>query len=206
MVKKTFLVFLQFVFAYVPQIYLTIFLNKEEFVSHRINLLFFTVIVIINLSIAIIFFKKKSGIKLNFRNIKIVDLLYYFIVGLCISFVCNFFANTVGYVNPDAEKSVYMIINNLPKLLIFLVVAISGPILEELAARGMIMGYLFNNQKKIGFVVSLVLFIACHHPSSVGQIIAYSGPALALCYIYYSSERVEYSIAYHMLNNLFSVL
>ncbi|MGT2906824.1 CPBP family intramembrane glutamic endopeptidase [Streptococcus dentiloxodontae] len=77
-----------------------------------------------------------------------------------------------------------------------------APLAEEIVFRGIIFKKLFPKMQVLALIVSSLLFALAHTPTNIGSFIIYLAPGLALGYIYYKTNRLEYSIAAHAFNNL----
>lgn len=203
MVKKRILTTaIQFVFAFIPQFCIYLFINRLGVPFNGKFSLFFIAAVLLNCCIAVYFFERATDIQLTIRGIRIQSILYYTLIALVIKIVFGLLSYLTDFTTPNNEEAVQALAGSMPKVAEILFMVICGPIVEELAARGVIMGYLFKSDRKLGFVVSLLVFTMLHRPATLSQALIYLGMALAFCYAYYDSGRLEYSIILHILNNL----
>lgn len=90
-------------------------------------------------------------------------------------------------------------------LILTLFTAVVAPIVEETVFRGLLMGRVFNSQSVIGLLISSFLFGLIHVPTTIGAWILYGGMGLVLGWIYRKTEKLEYTIAIHFLNNALAV-
>lgn len=91
-----------------------------------------------------------------------------------------------------------------PLLLVALTVIVA-PIVEETVMRGLILGRVFNNSY-LGVILSSLLFGLLHMPTDIGSWIIYGGMGLVLAVIYHKTQKLEYTIAIHFINNALGVL
>lgn len=91
-----------------------------------------------------------------------------------------------------------------PLLLIVLTV-IAAPIVEETVMRGLILGRVFNNSY-LGVIISSLLFGLLHMPTNIGSWVIYGGMGLVLAVVYHKTQKLEYTIAIHFINNALGVL
>ena len=77
--------------------------------------------------------------------------------------------------------------------------------LKNLFFRGLIVKQAFHFSK-LGVLVSSLLFGALHMPTDLGSWILYGGMGLVLAMIYRKTQKLEFSIAVHALNNFLGVL
>ena len=80
------------------------------------------------------------------------------------------------------------------------------PIMEEIIFRGLLAKVLFGKYFKMGLVISSLLFMAGHSASTPQTIVIYGIMSAGLAITYYKTERIEYSMGVHILNNSISVL
>ena len=88
----------------------------------------------------------------------------------------------------------------------FAVVGFIIPIMEEIIFRGLLAKVLFGKYFKMGLVISSLLFMAGHSASTPQTIVIYGIMSAGLAITYYKTERIEYSMGVHILNNSISVL
>jgi hypothetical protein len=91
-----------------------------------------------------------------------------------------------------------------PLLLVALTVIVA-PIVEEPVMRGLILGRVFNNSY-LGVILSSLLFGLLHMPTDIGSWIIYGGMGLVLAIVYHKTQKLEYTIAIHFINNALGVL
>ncbi|MGT2711860.1 CPBP family intramembrane glutamic endopeptidase [Streptococcus oriscaviae] len=85
--------------------------------------------------------------------------------------------------------------------LLFIIVAICGPILEEWTFRAGIIGYLFEKYPIIGVIISSLIFGAMHIPTNLISWGIYGGIGLVYSLVYYKTKRLELVMAMHILHN-----
>ena len=85
--------------------------------------------------------------------------------------------------------------------LLFIIVAICGPILEEWTFRAGVIGYLFEKYPLIGVVISSLIFGAMHMPTNLISWGIYGGIGLVYSLVYYKTKRLELVMAMHILHN-----
>ena len=85
--------------------------------------------------------------------------------------------------------------------LLFIIVAICGPILEEWTFRAGVIGYLFEKYPLIGVVISSLIFGAMHMPTNWISWGIYGGIGLVYSLVYYKTKRLELVMAMHILHN-----
>ncbi|MGT2910371.1 CPBP family intramembrane glutamic endopeptidase [Streptococcus cameli] len=85
--------------------------------------------------------------------------------------------------------------------LLFILVAICGPILEEWVFRAGIIGYLFERYPFIGVIISSIIFGAMHMPTNLISWFIYGGIGAVLSLVYYKTKRLELVMVIHILHN-----
>lgn len=90
-------------------------------------------------------------------------------------------------------------------LVMVLLTVIVAPIVEETVFRGFIMGRVFDRQSILGLLISSFLFGLAHLPTSIGAWIIYGGMGLVLGWVYRKTEKLEYTMMIHFLNNGFAI-
>lgn len=107
----------------------------------------------------------------------------------------------------NANTSNQSVIESLgmnPILLVILTVIVA-PIVEEITCRGIIQGLAFKNSY-LGVLVSSLIFGGLHVPTDLGSWIIYGGMGLVLGLIYRKTQKLEYSMTIHFLNNALGVI
>ena len=105
--------------------------------------------------------------------------------------------------NQDALNKMFI---HVPTYLQFAVVGFIIPIMEEIIFRGLLAKVLFGKYFKMGLVISSLLFMAGHSASTPQTIVIYGIMSAGLAITYYKTERIEYSMGVHILNNSIVVL
>ena len=90
-------------------------------------------------------------------------------------------------------------------LMLLVLTVIAAPIVEEFVFRGLIVKQAFQFSK-LGVGVSTFLFGALHMPTDIGSWILYGGMGLVLALVYQKTQKLEYSIALHAINNFLGVI
>ncbi|MER2130805.1 MAG: type II CAAX endopeptidase family protein [Carnobacterium inhibens] len=194
----------QFILSFVPQMLYYFFLKSNTITLPLISL--YTLIILFNLFLSIYLFKKATGRFISIKNIKLKQVLSYIILGFSINTIFGLLTLLFNSNLPENQQAAMAMSNKLPFWLFFLFGVISGPILEELFSRGFLIGVIFKNNQLFGCLFSVILFTLLHRPSNIGQALIYLGPAVSLTAIFYVSKKVEYSIIFHMVINLISIL
>ncbi|MGT2907953.1 CPBP family intramembrane glutamic endopeptidase [Streptococcus dentiloxodontae] len=93
-----------------------------------------------------------------------------------------------------------------PFLFVFLTTAIVSPLSEELAFRGIVFKKLLPGFPRTAVISSAVLFTLLHMPTNFGSFVAYFIPGITFSYVYYKTDKIEYVVASHALNNLLTTV
>lgn len=160
----------------------------------------------LNLFITIKLVTKITKVKIDFFSLQWKDVLTYVAGGFLVNMSFGLIVYLFFSFMTTNQKSVDAISSKMPILLFFLFAVISAPILEELVCRLFIMGYVFKKYQLLGILISVIIFILPHRPSSIGEFIVYLGPAISYSGIFYLSKRIEYSILFHIFVNLLATL
>ena len=91
-------------------------------------------------------------------------------------------------------------------LLLFMMIAIAAPIMEEIVFRGGIMGLMFKEHPFIGMTVASIIFGLMHSATTLVEFMTYALLGLIMAYAYHKTERLEVAIAVHFVNNAISAL
>ncbi|CAH1856843.1 CPBP family intramembrane glutamic endopeptidase [Convivina intestini] len=92
--------------------------------------------------------------------------------------------------------------NSASLVLMVISVIIFAPICEELLFRGLLIKGLLPNVNPIyAIVISGLVFSAMHQSSNAISFAIYAVMGMSFAYAYVKTDRIEVSIALHMLNN-----
>ncbi|WP_018659961.1 CPBP family intramembrane glutamic endopeptidase [Allofustis seminis] len=112
-----------------------------------------------------------------------------------------------GDINPINQQGVESIAQNIPLGVLFLMIVVVAPIVEELLFRGMIM---FRQPLKeptwLATLGSALLFSLVHTPTDIPSFYTYFTLGLVFSYAVKRTKSVEAGMIYHMLNNLLGFL
>ena len=150
-------------------------------------------------------FKLLSLKEINWRRlVAIASLnLVIFFLGDLLGYFVGQLTHNAAMENQDALNKMFI---HVPTYLQFAVVGFIIPIMEEIIFRGLLAKVLFGKYFKLGLVISSLLFMAGHSASTPQTIVIYGIMSAGLAITYYKTERIEYSMGVHILNNSISVL
>lgn len=150
-------------------------------------------------------FKLLSLKEINWRRlVAIASLnLVIFFLGDLLGYFVGQLTHNAAMENQDALNKMFI---HVPTYLQFAVVGFIIPIMEEIIFRGLLSKVLFGKYFKMGLVISSLLFMAGHSASTPQTIVIYGIMSAGLAITYYKTERIEYSMGVHILNNSISVL
>ena len=150
-------------------------------------------------------FKLLSLKEINWRRlVAIASLnLVIFFLGDLLGYFVGQLTHNAAMENQDALNKMFI---HVPTYLQFAVVGFIIPIMEEIIFRGLLAKVLFGKYFKMGLVISSLLFMAGHSASTPQTIVIYGIMSAGLAITYYKTERIEYSMGVHILNNSIVVL
>ncbi|MFC5632147.1 MULTISPECIES: CPBP family intramembrane glutamic endopeptidase [Streptococcus] len=99
------------------------------------------------------------------------------------------------------QAAIEELITQLPAILMFTMIVLGAPIMEETICRGLIPRMFSTNWRWLGYIVGAILFGLAHVPNTVGTAVQYIGMGLVLSAVAYFSKRLEYSMLLHFLHN-----
>lgn len=139
---------------------------------------------------------------INWKNIKFKTSLKVIGIGFALSFVCNaILLSLFTDIQLRNQNAVEAMIDTAPLLLMFILVAIIGPILEEIVFRGVFMKLFFPNYQLLGAFISSVLFALAHYGTTPLEFITYFIPGIIFGLLAYRYKGVEYAVVYHIFMN-----
>lgn len=94
----------------------------------------------------------------------------------------------------------------LPKSLMFIMIVIGAPIIEETIFRGFIPKMFCEKRQWLGLILGAILFGLAHVPTNLGSAVQYIGMGGVLSAVTYFGKRVEYSMVLHAIHNLVAFL
>lgn len=92
--------------------------------------------------------------------------------------------------------------SDLNSIVLFLTTVLVAPFVEEFIFRGLIMGKISSAQSALGLIISSLLFALIHLPTDLGSWLLYGSMGLVLGLLYRKTQRLDYCISVHFLNNL----
>ncbi|MBJ8326386.1 CPBP family intramembrane glutamic endopeptidase [Streptococcus pacificus] len=194
------------------QIPLGFFIGLNAVVKSDFDLFQIIVTVLIQLAsiFAFVYFAiKKQFISLN-EKLSVLKALLTFAIGyptiLLGGILGNLFLSSDGQVTTENQQALLQLISQVPMVIMFVMIVIGAPIMEELLFRKMIPHYLFKNHQTVGLIVGGLLFALFHMPTNLGSFITYGVMSAVLTFVVYKTKRIEYSILLHFLNNVIAFL
>lgn len=146
---------------------------------------------------------KAQQIKLiNWKNINVKTSLKVIGIGFAMTFVCNAIVLSLfPNVELRNQSAVEAMIETAPPALMFVLVAIVGPILEEIVFRGVFMKLFFPKHQILGALIASVLFALAHYGTTPLEFITYFIPGVIFGFLAYRYKGVEYAVVYHIFMN-----
>lgn len=125
-------------------------------------------------------------------------------------YAVNIIASLVMYFEGKDTASNQKIIESLfgqvPASILFLMIVVMAPIIEEVLVRGIIPNLIFKRGSILGYVVGGFVFAALHSPDSVGAWLVYGGMSAVLTFAAYKTKRLEASWLLHVVMNSMSFI
>lgn len=149
-------------------------------------------------------YAQKKGL-LDFKTIKPKSLILWELLGYALILLCNqvgiAFVQNSGATTTSNQAALEQLFTLLSPAFMGLFVVLIAPLIEELIFRYLIPKVLFKNYEVIGFIVGVLGFALVHGADSLGDWIIYGGMGAVMAFLYYKTERFEYSLTLHILNN-----
>lgn len=162
--------------------------------------------------VLILWLSKRKGLTFfSFKPIPLKDLAFTVLmfIGMLATTIClNLIAiNFIpGFENTANEMALDNILANTAYPLFFFYAVILAPISEEVIVRGFFLKYFFPHNRKLGWLLSALLFGMLHGPTDIISFLIYASMGAFLGGIYYQTGRIELAILAHFANNLLSML
>ena len=146
--------------------------------------------------------KNKSGTvkeKMRFK-----ELMFLFFIGQTLMYIGNIIGNTINsvvgnYKGASPENPIETIVNETPLWLLFILVVIVGPIVEEIICRKIMIDKLSIFGDGVAILFSAVAFGMLH--MNLYQFFYAAFLGVLLGYIYAKTRNVKYTIVIHMIVN-----
>lgn len=130
-----------------------------------------------------------------------------FVIGRVIAYAGTYFLHgSTGQETTANDALLNKLFIGENPLLIFLLIAVAAPVMEEIVFRGGIIGLLFEKYQIIGIIVSVVLFGLAHTVTSWIEFVIYALIGLLMALVYVKTKRLEAAIAVHFLNNVLGAI
>lgn len=156
-----------------------------------------------------VFVAKRVGLLNHLKDLKTWKAWKTILVGFVVLTIVKYIGGVVllleNGIGANTENQAALEQLGMSPLLLVVLTAIAAPIVEETVMRGLILGRLFNNSY-LGVILSSLLFGLLHIPTNIGSWIIYGGMGLVLAVVYHKTQKLEYTIAIHFINNALGVL
>ncbi|WP_288623920.1 CPBP family intramembrane glutamic endopeptidase [uncultured Streptococcus sp.] len=169
-------------------------------------------LIILNLLIVValtVFVAKRVGLLNHLKDLKTWKAWKTILVGFVVLTIVKYIGGVVllleNGIGANTENQAALEQLGMSPLLLVVLTAIAAPIVEETVMRGLILGRVFNNSY-LGVILSSLLFGLLHMPTDIGSWIIYGGMGLVLAVVYHKTQKLEYIIAIHFINNALGVL
>ena len=169
-------------------------------------------LIILNLLIVValtVFVAKRVGLLNHLKDLKTWKAWKTILVGFVVLTIVKYIGGVVllleNGIGANTENQAALEQLGMSPLLLVVLTAIAAPIVEETVMRGLILGRTFNNSY-FGVIISSLLFGLLHMPTNIGSWVIYGGMGLVLAVVYHKTQKLEYIIAIHFINNALGVL
>lgn len=156
-----------------------------------------------------VFVAKRVGLLNHLKDLKTWKAWKTILVGFVVLTIVKYIGGVVllleNGIGANTENQAALEQLGMSPLLLIVLTAIAAPIVEETVMRGLILGRVFNNSY-LGVILSSLLFGLLHIPTNIGSWIIYGGMGLVLAVVYHKTQKLEYTIAIHFINNALGVL
>ena len=156
-----------------------------------------------------VFVAKRVGLLNHLKDIERWKAWKTILVGFVVLTIVKYIGGVVllleNGIGANTENQAALEQLGMSPLLLIVLTAIAAPIVEETVMRGLILGRVFNNSY-LGVILSSLLFGLLHIPTNIGSWIIYGGMGLVLAVVYHKTQKLEYTIAIHFINNALGVL
>lgn len=156
-----------------------------------------------------VFVAKRVGLLNHLKDLKTWKAWKTILVGFVVLTIVKYIGGVVllleNGIGANTENQAALEQLGMSPLLLVVLTAIAAPIVEETVMRGLILGRVFNNSY-LGVILSSLLFGLLHIPTNIGSWIIYGGMGLVLAVVYHKTQKLEYTIAIHFINNALGVL
>lgn len=156
-----------------------------------------------------VFVTKRVGLLNHLKDLKTWKAWKTILVGFVVLTIVKYIGGVVllleNGIGANTENQAALEQLGMSPLLLIVLTAIAAPIVEETVMRGLILGRVFNNSY-LGVILSSLLFGLLHIPTNIGSWIIYGGMGLVLAVVYHKTQKLEYTIAIHFINNALGVL
>lgn len=110
--------------------------------------------------------------------------------------------DATGQTTTANQELVQKLVQELPWPLMFLAITVNAPLIEEVICRGLIPDIFKGRFILLGHLLGTLVFAALHGPTNLGSWLIYGGMGMILALIRYKTDRLEYAILAHAINNL----
>ena len=156
-----------------------------------------------------VFVAKRVGLLNHLKDLKTWKAWKTILVGFVVLTIVKYIGGVVlpleNGIGANTENQAALEQLGMSPLLLIVLTAIAAPMVEETVMRGLILGRVFNNSY-LGVILSSLLFGLLHIPTNIGSWIIYGGMGLVLAVVYHKTQKLEYTIAIHFINNALGVL
>ncbi|MGT2933455.1 CPBP family intramembrane glutamic endopeptidase [Streptococcus catagoni] len=162
------------------------------------------------IAVLTLYFAKKINLVGNGQKVEVDSAILWIGLAYAALVVVKAFGGIVLYlehgIHANTANQMALEQAKLPPILLFTLVAVLAPIVEEVVFRGLLFNKIFGLDSCLGLIVSSFLFGALHMPTDLGSWIVYGGMGLVLGFVYHKTKKLEYTMIIHFLNNAIAVI
>ncbi|SET89409.1 hypothetical protein SAMN04487821_12776 [Enterococcus malodoratus] len=209
-IKNFFIVLALFILS---QVSMTVF-GMIQFSSSKplsgFGLLAMILLVFANIALLVWIAKKLNLIDLDFTWISKKNI--FIIVGATVLLRVIAIGGTLliqqlnGQATSNNDAALYSLFKGVNPCLLFLLIAIAAPIMEEIVFRAGIIKLLCEKLLILGIILSSFCFGMIHMATDLPNFVLYALMGLVFALIYYKTKRLEVSIMIHFLNNAIAAI
>lgn len=163
------------------------------------------IVFIVNIALLVWLAKKLGFLKFRFDYLNkssVKMILLFFVLARVIAIVGTLLLQMQGETGTANDAALENLFTMLNPVIIFIMVAVSAPIMEEIVFRGAIMGLWLKDYPRIAIAVSSAAFGLMHGPTNLISFVMYAGLGFLFATAYARTNRLEASMSVHFLNNL----
>lgn len=209
-VKNFFIVFGLFVLSQLSMVGfgVTLALSSEPLTGF--GLIAMIVFVLLNIALVVWLAKKLKLIDLDMSWLTLKNGLIILAGTILLRVIATVFTLLIQQFSGQEMSANDQVINSMfsgvHPLLLFLLIAVAAPIMEEIVFRAGFIGLLFKKMPVVGIILGSACFGLIHTATDILQFTLYALMGLVMALAYYKTKKLEVSIMIHFLNNAIAAI